>query len=132
MPFRPKGTNALMAIALLTNSDERWWTDQDLQRMMSIIETLIANSGKHVKNSGTSTDQEEVTAKLQMAQAYTDQVRLEFAQLKAKYDSLATQAATAASQAESMALMADNQRLLEDTVKQLEVRNRELESLLGK
>jgi signal transduction histidine kinase len=132
MPFRPKGTNALMAIALLTNSDERWWTDQDLQRMMSIIETLIASSGKHVKSSGISADQEEVTAKLQIAQAYTDQVRLEYAQLKAKYDSLATQAATAASQTESMALMADNQRLLEDTVKRLEARNRELESLLGK
>jgi signal transduction histidine kinase len=132
MPFQPKGTNALMALALLTNSDERRWTDQDIQRMMGIIETLISTNVKYGKSSDIPADQGEITAKLQMAQAYADQVRLEYAQLKAKYDSLAIQASAAASQAESMALMADNQRLLEDTVKRLESRNRELESLLSK
>jgi signal transduction histidine kinase len=132
IPFHPTHADTLMAFALLTSSDEKLWTDQDVQRISAIIEIMISVIGKYKRITDESTEQPDIMAKLQMAQAYADQVRLEYAQLKAKYDSIASQAATAASQAESMALLAENQRTLEDTARQLEARNRELESLLSR
>jgi signal transduction histidine kinase len=132
IPFHPKDTDALMALTLLTSTEERLWGDQDVQRVTGITESLITGIEKSLKSSSTPAEQGELEAKLQQAKAYTDQVRLEYARLKAKYDSIASQESTINSQAESMALLIENQRTLEETVEQLEDRNRELQSLLNK
>jgi signal transduction histidine kinase len=132
IPFHPKGTSALMGLALLSGSNELLWNDEDVSRLMGIIEMTIASFGQYSKGPGQPSDQRELMAKLQKAQANADRARLEYAQLKAKYDGIALQASTAASQAESMAVLAENQKTLEDAVRQLEARNHELESLLGR
>ncbi|MFZ2097049.1 MAG: HAMP domain-containing sensor histidine kinase, partial [Anaerolineales bacterium] len=128
IPFHPKGTSALMGLAMLSSSDEVLWNDEDIQRIMDITEMMVSSFGHYSKGPGQPVDQGEMIAKLHKAQAYADQVRLEYAQLKAKYDSIASPASTASSQAESMAA----QKTLEDTVGRLETRNRELESLLAR
>jgi signal transduction histidine kinase len=132
IPFHPKGTSALMGLALLSGSNELLWNDEDVSRLMGIIEMTLASFGQYSKGPGQPSDQRELMAKLQKAQANADRARLEYAQLKAKYDGIALQASTAASQAESMAVLAENQKTLEDAVRQLEARNHELESLLGR
>src|SRR4030042_2313200 len=70
--------------------------------------------------------------KLLHAQAYTDQVRLEYAQLKPKYDMKSAKTTDTVAQPESTAAFTETIKNLQDTVRQMETRNRELENLLSR
>jgi len=132
IPFQPKGTSAVMGMAVLSKLSDPIWNEADAQRLTDITETLISNVGQYSKGASQQAEQGEMIKKLEHAQADTDQVRLEYAQLKAKYDSIATQSTGTAPQAENMAVLVENQKNLQDTVTRLETRNRELESLIAK
>jgi signal transduction histidine kinase len=93
---------------------------------------LVSNIGQGSKGISQSADQAEVMKNLQSAQAYADQVSLEYAQLKAKYDNITAHATASTKQAESVAALVESQKNLQDTVARLEARNRELESLLAR
>jgi signal transduction histidine kinase len=132
VPFHPQGTSAVMGIAVLSKPSDPLWNEVDAQQLMDIIETLISSGGKYSEGTSQQADQGEMMEKLERTQAYSDQVRLEYAELKAKYDSLSAQVAGTASQAESMAALMESQKNLQDSMTRLEIRNRELESLLAK
>jgi signal transduction histidine kinase len=116
-PFHPRGTAALMAIVLLSKPPMPVWSGADASQLKDVTDTLLANVGR-ASGSGRSADQADVAEKLQIAEARVDQVRLEYAQLKAKYDSILPQA--------------ENEKVLEADITRLENRNRELESLLAR
>ncbi len=132
VPFHPKRTNAVMSIAILSKLSDPSWNEEDAQEFKEITETIISDLGQSSIGTGQRTDQVEMMTKLQRAQAYTDQVRLEYAQLKAKYDSVSAQEKGSDSQSVSMAAFVENQKTLQDSVTRLEARNHELESLMTK
>lgn len=132
IPFQPRGTSAVMGIAVLSKPLEPLWNEGDTQQLAEITETLISNVGKYPKGTTQQADLGEMTKKLDSTQAVADQVRLEYAQLKAKYDSVSAQAISTASQSESMSQLVESHKTLQDTVRRLEARNRELESLVAK
>ncbi len=131
IPFHPKGTNAVMGITVLSKPSDPIWNEADAQQLKEVIETLISNVGQYSKGTSQQADQGEMMKKLEHAQAYADQVRLEYAQLKTKYDSISAQAMSSASQAENMTALMESQKNLQNSVARLESRNRELESLLA-
>jgi signal transduction histidine kinase len=123
-PFYPKGTSALMSIAVLSGLSMPEWSEADAAQLKDVTDSLIANHGMS-SVAGKPADIAEMQAKIQRAEALSDQVRLEYAQLKARYDSISSQVAGSSTQAENeMALQADIQRL--------ENRNHELETLLAR
>ena len=132
IPFHPKGTGSEMGIAILSQPSDPLWNEVDAQQLTDVIETLISSGGKYSKGVGQQADQGEMMEKLERTQAYSDQVRLEYAELKTKYDRISAQATETASQAESMAALSESQKNLQDTVTLLETRNHELESQLAK
>ncbi len=130
VPFQLQGISAIMSLGVLSRPSATIWKDDDARQLREIAEILVTKAGQYSKGSSRQTDQVEMMRKLQRAEAYADQVRLEYAQLKAKYDSISTQATLPADQTEDLAALAANQKNLQDTVKQLEDRNLELENLL--
>ena len=132
IPLHPKGTSAVMSIAVLSKPTDPLWNEVDGQQLKNTIETLISSIGQFSKGTGQKVDQGEMMKILERTQADADQVRLEYAQLKAKYDDISAQAMSSASQAESMTALVESQKNLQDSVTRLETRNRELESLLNK
>jgi signal transduction histidine kinase len=132
VPFHPKGTSAIMALVMLSEQSNCLWNNEDILQLKEITEILVSNIGQGSKGISQSADQAEMMKKLQSAQAYVDQVRLEYAQLKANYDSITAHATASTTQAESVAALVESQKNLQDTVEQLGTRNRELESLLAR
>ena len=124
VPFQPRGTNTTMGIALLSRPSASPWDEADAVRLEDLTVTLIANIGR-ARVAGKLVEQGDLTEKLTHAEALTDQVRLEYAQLKAKYDSIADVASASAAQTE-------NEKALQETVTRLESRNKELEALLAR
>ncbi len=131
VPFQLQGISAIMSLGVLSRPSITDWNEDDARQLREIAEILVTKAGQYSKGSGRQTDQVELIRKLQRAEAYADQVRLEYAQLKAKYDSISTQATRSGDQTESLAALAVNQKNLQDTVKQLEERNLDLENLLS-
>ncbi len=123
-PFHPIGTSALMGITTLSTRDTPPWSSTDLASLKEITEALLVSASR-MQAAGKSGNQAELVEKVMRAEAYTDQVRLEYAQLKAKYDSISAKASASESQVE-------NEKVLEDEIKRLENRNRDLESMLAK
>ena len=123
-PFQPSGITTTMGIAVFSDPTAPAWNDADEAQVKDVIDALFSNQPKS-RTAGRYTDQAEQTEKLQLAEARVDQVRLEYAQLKAKYDSVAAELSTSMSQTE-------NEKVLEEDIARLERRNRELESLLAK
>jgi signal transduction histidine kinase len=132
VPFQLQGISAVLALGVLSRQSVTSWTDEDAQQLKDIAVILVSRAGQYSKGAYQEADKGEMMQKLQRAEAYADQVRLEYAQLKAKYDSFSTQATASAAEAESMARLAESQKNLQDTVNQLESRNRELENLLAR
>jgi signal transduction histidine kinase len=132
VPFHPKGSNAIMAMAVVSGTLTKVWGDDDALQLVDIEQLLVSEAGQYSKGVGVQTDQGELSQKLDQAQASADQTRLEYAQLKAKYDSISTQAAVSAPMAVEMAALLESQKNLQGTITQLETRNREVESLLSK
>ncbi len=132
VPFHPKGSSAIMGLAVLSTSPTKDWNDEDARRLVDLEQTLVTIAGQY-SNAGTPPgEQGELTQKLQRAQASEDQTRLEYAQLKAKYDSISTQPGVSAPLAMEMAVLVQGQKNLQETISQLETRNRELEGLVSK
>jgi len=131
-PFHPRGTSATMAVVILSKMSDSAWNDEDTLWLKDITEILISKAGQYSERTDQQGDEGEMTQKLQHAQAYADQVRLEYAQLKAKYDSITAPATGPILQAGSMAFLLESQKSLQDTVTRLETRNRELENLLAR
>ncbi len=123
-PFRPIGTSALMAIAILSKQPSLEWSERDSARLKEITDTLLTNAAR-MQAAGKAGNQGELVEKLMRAEAYTDQVRLEYAQLKAKYDSISSQLSGSEAQAE-------NEKAMQESITRLENRNHELENLLAK
>jgi signal transduction histidine kinase len=113
-----------MGIAVFSNPSALAWSEADKAQVKDVIEALFSNQPKS-RTASRYTDQAEQTEKLQLAEARVDQVRLEYAQLKAKYDSVAAELSASVTQTE-------NEKVLEEDIARLERRNRELESLLAK
>jgi signal transduction histidine kinase len=132
VPFHPKGSNAIMALAVLSSYTATMWNNEDAIQLIDIEQLLISISGQYSKGVSPQADQAEMMEKLQRSQASADQTRLEYAQLKAKYDSISTQPAISAPLAVEMAALVESQKNLQGTITQLEARNRELESLLAR
>jgi signal transduction histidine kinase len=132
VPFQLQGISAILALGVLSRATVTVWTEEDAQQLADIAGILVSKAGQYSKGANQQVDQGEMMQKLQRAEAYADQVRLEYAQLKAKYDSISTQTTGSVTQAESVAALAESRRNLQDTVNQLESRNRELESLLAR
>ncbi|NJD57985.1 MAG: hypothetical protein FIA98_01120, partial [Anaerolineae bacterium] len=95
IPFQPKGTNAVLGLAILSGSAGRKWNNEDADRMIAIAQEYLSLAGQYTKGVGLQSDQTELLLKLKKAEAYADQVRLEYAQLKAKYDSVNASGAVA-------------------------------------
>jgi signal transduction histidine kinase len=123
-PFQPKGTNTIMGIVLLSRPFAPTWTEGDATRLKDLTDTLIANIGR-ARVAGRLVEQGDLAEKLQRAEAHADQVRLEYAQLKARYDSISDLATASAAQSE-------NEKALQEAVTRLENRNKELEALLAR
>jgi signal transduction histidine kinase len=132
VPFQLQGISAVVALGVLSRPSVIIWNDQDAQQLKEIAEVLVSKAQQYTKGANRQADQSEMTQKLQRAEAYADQVRLEYAQLKAKYDSISHQETRSTAQVESLATLAAGQKNMQDTVIQLESRNRELESLLAR
>ncbi len=132
VPFQLQGISAVMSLGVLSRPSITVWREEDTRQLREIAEILVTKAGQYSKGTSRQTDQVELTRKLQHAEAYADQVRLEYAQLKAKYDSIATPASGSLDQSENLTALAANQKNLQDSVKQLEDRNRELENLLAR
>lgn len=122
--FRPIGTSALMGIGVLSKQPASEWSEADVVRLKEVTDTLLVDAAR-MQAAGKAGNQGELMEKLMRAEAYTDQVRLEYAQLKARYDGVASQLSMSASQAE-------NEKALQESIERLENRNRELENLLAK
>jgi signal transduction histidine kinase len=128
VPFNPKGTNAILGLAVLSGSVGRRWDNADSDRLISLAQEFLSVAGQYSKGGGSQAEQAEMRQKMQKAEAYADQVRLEYAQLKAKYDSVSAGGAGSAPMAVEMAVLVQNQKNLQDTISELEKRNRELET----
>lgn len=132
IPFHPRDTSAVMGIAVLTNLADPLWNDLETQQLKAVTETLISSEGKYSQTTSQLNDQGDMMKKLESAQAESNQVRLEYAELKAKYDKITDQAGGTASQTDDLAALTRTPKSMQDTVAHLETRNRELESLLAK
>jgi signal transduction histidine kinase len=132
VPFQLQGISAVLALGVLSRASVSGWTDEDAQQLKDIAVILVSKAGQYSKGVNQQADRQEMTQKLKRAEAYADQVRLEYAQLKAKYDSISTQVTESAAEAESLAALAERQKNLQDTVNQLESRNRELENIIAR
>jgi signal transduction histidine kinase len=132
VPFHPKGTNAIMALVVLSGPPGKAWKAADASQLVELEQQLVSIAGQYSKNVSPQADQGELMDKLQHAQATADQTRLEYAQLKAKYDNISTQVAVSAPLAVEMAALVESQKNLQGTITQLETRNRELEGLLAR
>ncbi|OGN95273.1 MAG: hypothetical protein A2Z71_08760 [Chloroflexi bacterium RBG_13_50_21] len=132
VPFQLQGVSAIMALGVLSRPSMTTWTEENAQQLKEIADILVAKAGQYSKGGRQKADQDELMQKLQHAQAYTDQVRLEYAQLKAKYDSISAQTTDTVAQPESTAAFTETIKNLQDTVRQMETRNRELENLLSR
>ncbi len=132
VPFHPKGSNAIMAMAMVSGTATNAWSSDDASQLVDIEQQLVSIAGQYSKGVGLQVDQGELLQKLQQAQASADQTRLEYAQLKAKYDSISTQVVVSAPMAVEMAALLESQKNLQGTITQLETRNHELESLLAR
>jgi signal transduction histidine kinase len=130
VPLHTEGTSAIMAIVVLSDQTNYLWNDEDARQLKEITEILASTVRQDSKSISQSADQAEMMKKLQSAQAHSDQVSLEYAQLKAKYDSIPSDATASTTQADSMAALVESQKNQQDTVTRLETRNRELENLL--
>jgi signal transduction histidine kinase len=132
IPFHPKDSSEIMAMAVLSSSAAIPWSKEDSTKLMDVEQLLVSVAGQYSKSLSPQASQAELAEKLQRAQVAADQTRLEYAQLKAKYDSISSQPAISAPLAVEMAALVDNQKNLQGTITQLEARNRELESLLAR
>lgn len=132
VPFHPKGTNVVMALAVLSGSSSEAWNDEDASKLLDMEQLLISIAGQYSKGVVPHADQGDLMEKLKRAQESADQTRLEYAQLKAKYDSYSGQPAVSAPLAAEMVALLDSQKKLQGTITQLEARNTELESLLAR
>jgi signal transduction histidine kinase len=132
VPFQLQGISAVLALGVLSRLSVTAWSDEDAHQLQDIAVVLVSKAGQYSKSANQQADHGELMQKLQRAEAYADQVRLEYAQLKAKYDSISTQATGSATELESLTALAANQKNLQDAVNQLGSRNRELESLLAR
>jgi signal transduction histidine kinase len=130
VPFHPKTTNVIMALVVLSQSQFLQWIETDSQKLSEITDYLVSQAGQLAMGAGQKAGQVEMEQKLQRAEAYADQVRLEYAQLKAKYDSVSTDVTKSAAQAASVAELKESQKRLQEKVGHLEARNHELETLL--
>jgi signal transduction histidine kinase len=130
VPFQLQGISAVMSLGVVSRPAVTTWNDEDTQQLKEIAEILVSKAGQYSKGASRQSGQLELTQKIQRAEAYADQVRLEYAQLKAKYDSISSDVTGPAAQAEDMAALLQNQKDLQETISQLENRNRELENLL--
>ena len=128
VPFNPKGTNAILGLAVLSGPVGRRWDNGDSDRLISLAQEFLSVAGQYSKGGGSQAEQAEMRQKIQKAEAYADQVRLEYAQLKAKYDSVSAGGTGSAPMAVEMAVLVQNQKNLQDTISELEKRNRELET----
>ncbi len=132
VPFHPKNTTLVMGMIVLSGASARPWSQEDAVSLTDIVALLVGQSGEYSKGIASTAKLAEMEQKLRQAQANADQVRIEYAQLKAKYDSLSTDASTAPPLAAEMAILAENQRNLQETIAQLENRNHDLENLVSK
>lgn len=132
VPFQLQGISAVMSLGVLSRPVVTKWNDEDTQQLKAIAEILVSKAGQYSKGASRQTGQLELTQKLQRAEAYADQVRLEYAQLKAKYDSISSELTGPSAQAEGMAAWVQNQKEMQEAINQLEDRNRELENLLAR
>ena len=132
VPFHPKGSSAIMGLALLTGSSTKAWSNEDATHLAELEQYLVAEAGQYAKTANSQGDLAEMSQKLHNAQASADQTRLEYAQLKAKYDSVSSQTGISAPLGVEMAVLVQSQKNLQDTITQLETRNRELEALLSR
>lgn len=132
VPFHPRNSNEIMAIAVLSTSGAKPWNIEDSSKLVDIEQFLVSVAGQYSKSLSPQASQTELEEKLQLTQAAADQTRLEYTQLKAKYDSISTQTAISAPLAVEMAALVDNQKNLQGTITELEARNCELESLLAR
>jgi signal transduction histidine kinase len=132
VPFHPKGSTAIMGLAVLSGPSVKAWKDEDAVRLVELEQTLVSIAGQYSNAGMMQGDQAEVMQKLQRAQASVDQTKLEYAQLKAKYDSVSSQPGASAPMAIELAALLQSQKDLQGTITQLETRNRELESLLAR
>jgi signal transduction histidine kinase len=132
VPFQPKGTDVIMDLIVISPPPALLWGEKDIQKVTELVDSLISQAGKLAKDTSQQAGQEEMLQKLQNAHAYADQVRLEYAQLKAKYDSISAEVTSSATQEANMVELLENQKKLQEKVGQLEARNHELESLLTK
>ncbi len=132
VPFHPKGSNAIMGLAVLSASPTRVWNDEDTKRLSDLEQTLVTVAGQYSKAATPQGDQADLMLKLHHAQASEDQTRLEYAQLKAKYDSISDQPGASTPLAMEMAVLVQSQKNLQETITQLEARNLELEGLLSR
>jgi signal transduction histidine kinase len=131
VPFHPKGSDAIMAMAVLSKSAAKVWNNEDATQLVDIEQLLVSVAGQNSKSASPQADQSEIMEKLQRAQVDADQTRLEYAQLKAKYDSISSQPAVSSPLAVEMAALVESQKNLQGTITQLDARNRELERLLA-
>jgi signal transduction histidine kinase len=132
VPFHPKGTTMIMGMAVLTQSADVVWKEADARRITETSQQLVSMAGQYTKGGNQQADQVEMTKKLQQSQAQTDEIKLEYAQLKARYDSVSAVGGVSAPLAVEMAVMVENQKNLQDTISQLEKRNQDLERLLAR
>jgi signal transduction histidine kinase len=132
VPFHPKDSNEIMAIAVLSITAAKPWNNEDSSKLVEIEQFLVSVAGQYSKSLSPQSSQAELVEKLQRAQAAADQTRLEYTQLKAKYDSISTSTAISAPLAGEMAALVESRKNLQGTITQLEARNRELESLLAR
>jgi signal transduction histidine kinase len=132
VPFQLPGISAVLALCILAKASGSLWTEEDAQQLKDIAAVLVSKAGQYSIGVNQQAERAELAQKLKRAEAYADQVRLEYAQLKAKYDSISTQETGSAAQVESLAALVANQKSLQDKVNQLESRNQELENQLAK
>ncbi len=124
VPFYPRGTIAMMGIAVMTKPSMPEWSETDAAQLKDVTDTLINNTGK-ASGPGRTAEVAEMEKKLLRTEALADQVRLEYAQLKARYDSISSSEEVSSAQA-------DNEMGMEADLQRLESRNRDLEALLAK
>ena len=86
VPFQLQGISAIMSLGVLSRPSITVWNEEHARQLREIAEILVTKAGQYSKGSSRQTDQVEMMRKLQRVEAYADQVRLEYAQLKAKYD----------------------------------------------
>ncbi len=132
VPFRPKNVNAVMSLVVLSGAASRAWKPEDAFYLTDVTDMLLMQAGQYSKGVTSIADLAEMDQKLQQAQASADQVRLEYAQLKAKYDNISSDNRPVIPLAAEMAILAENERNLQETITELENRNHELENLVSR